>query len=108
MMFIAYSAGNIIGPFLFFPSEAPLYPVSGQQRALIQLLTCSQSGFLATTVCFAFSALMIIILRVLLARENQRRDRLQGSHNVVSSIETDDLALTNETDKENLNFRYVI
>lgn len=27
MMFIAYCAGNIIGPFLFFPSEAPTYPV---------------------------------------------------------------------------------
>ena len=28
MMFIAYCAGNIIGPFLFFPSEAPTYSVS--------------------------------------------------------------------------------
>lgn len=28
MMFIAYCAGNIIGPFLFFSSEAPTYPVS--------------------------------------------------------------------------------
>lgn len=30
MMFIAYSTGNIIGPFLFFPSEAPLYRVSAK------------------------------------------------------------------------------
>lgn len=28
MMFMAYTAGNIIGPFLFFPSEAPGYSVS--------------------------------------------------------------------------------
>jgi ACS family allantoate permease-like MFS transporter len=28
MMFMAYTAGNIIGPFLFFPSEAPEYSVS--------------------------------------------------------------------------------
>ena len=28
MLFIAYCAGNIIGPFLFFPSDAPGYPVS--------------------------------------------------------------------------------
>ena len=28
MMFIAYCAGNIIGPFLFFSDEAPRYTVS--------------------------------------------------------------------------------
>lgn len=28
LVFIAYCAGNIIGPFLFFPSEAPGYTVS--------------------------------------------------------------------------------
>lgn len=28
MVFIAYCAGNIIGPFLFFPSQAPGYAVS--------------------------------------------------------------------------------
>lgn len=27
-MFMAYTAGNIIGPFLFFPREAPEYEVS--------------------------------------------------------------------------------
>lgn len=27
MMFVAYCAGNIIGPFLFFPSQAPTYSV---------------------------------------------------------------------------------
>jgi hypothetical protein len=27
MMFMSYTAGNIIGPFLFFPSEAPEYSV---------------------------------------------------------------------------------
>jgi ACS family allantoate permease-like MFS transporter len=28
MLFMAYTAGNIVGPFLFFPREAPDYPVS--------------------------------------------------------------------------------
>lgn len=52
---------------------------------------------------------MIGTLRVLLSRENQRRDRLQSGASAMSSIESmDDLALTNETDKENLNFRYVL
>lgn len=52
---------------------------------------------------------MIGTLRVLLDRENQRRDRLQSANNTIFSIEsTDDLALTNETDMENLNFRYVL
>lgn len=52
---------------------------------------------------------MIGTLRVLLARENQRRDRLQSTTHTTAIIESaDDLALTNETDMENLNFRYVL
>ena len=35
MMFVAYCVGNIIGPFLFFPSQAPIYSV----RCTI-MLTC--------------------------------------------------------------------
>lgn len=32
MMFMAYTAGNIIGPFLFFSREAPDYPVRDLHR----------------------------------------------------------------------------
>lgn len=48
MMFVAYCAGNIAGPFLFFPSEAPVYqvrtdsdppqPITSKLQACISLL----------------------------------------------------------------------
>lgn len=39
MVFIAYCAGNIIGPFLFFPSEAPGYSVSSNFVVVSRLNT---------------------------------------------------------------------
>lgn len=38
MMFMAYTTGNIIGPFLFFPREAPEYSVS-QSVTMIKVST---------------------------------------------------------------------
>lgn len=69
-------------------------------------LTLRQSGFLATTICFGLAVCLIGALRVVLARENARRDQLQkvGSVNARSDV----LELTDRTDKENLDFRYVL
>ncbi|KIV90724.1 hypothetical protein PV10_05350 [Exophiala mesophila] len=94
MVFVAYCAGNLAGPFLFIPSEAPLYP----------------SGFLATTICFAMAALLMGTLRVLYTCENRRRDRLQteGGRHDQGVEAAEQLSLTNQTDKENLGFRYVL
>ncbi|KAF5023413.1 hypothetical protein F66182_4513 [Fusarium sp. NRRL 66182] len=64
MMFKAYTAGNIIGPFLFFPSEAPDY----------------SSGFLATSICFGVSTLIMLLLRYTILLENRRRDKLQQTN----------------------------
>lgn len=47
-------------------------------------------------------------LRLVLARENARRDKLQLSQEPVTVGGTDTLALTDQTDRENLNFRYVL
>ncbi|KAH7245288.1 major facilitator superfamily domain-containing protein [Fusarium tricinctum] len=90
MMFMAYTAGNIIGPFLFFPSEAPEY----------------SSGFLATTICFGVSTLTMLVLRFTLIRENKRRDELQQI-NASAHNEDEHLEISDVTDRKNLNFRYV-
>ncbi|KAF5002741.1 hypothetical protein FGRMN_138 [Fusarium graminum] len=90
MMFMAYTAGNIIGPFLFFPSEAPQY----------------SSGFLATTICFGVSTLTMLVLRFTLIRENKRRDALQQGSTSVHD-ENEHLEISDVTDRKNLNFRYV-
>ncbi|KAI6758300.1 hypothetical protein HG530_010540 [Fusarium avenaceum] len=90
MMFMAYTAGNIIGPFLFFPSEAPGY----------------SSGFLATTICFGVSTLTMLVLRLTLIRENKRRDELQQT-NASAHDENGHLEISDVTDRKNLNFRYV-
>ncbi|KAH7139890.1 major facilitator superfamily domain-containing protein [Dactylonectria estremocensis] len=89
MMFMAYTAGNIIGPFLFFPREAPEY----------------ESGFLATTICFGIATVTMMVLRVSLIMENRRRDRLQESS--ASAQHQQDDEISDETDGKNLNFRYV-
>lgn len=109
MMFMAYTAGNIIGPFLFFPSEAPDYPVSSpiQIHLTNKALTYElQSGFLATTICFGVSTLTMLVLRFTIIRENKRRDKLQqGPSDPVD--DRDQLELSDVTDRKNLNFRYV-
>ncbi|KAH7129205.1 major facilitator superfamily domain-containing protein [Dactylonectria macrodidyma] len=89
MMFMAYTAGNIIGPFLFFPREAPEYA----------------SGFLATTICFGIATVTMLVLRVSLIMENRRRDRLQES-SASTQYQQDD-EISDETDGKNMNFRYV-
>ncbi|RSM19572.1 hypothetical protein CDV31_001459 [Fusarium ambrosium] len=88
MMFFCYAAGNIIGPFLFFPREAPEYA----------------SGFLATTICFGISTLTMLVLRFTLIMENKRRDKLQQTS---ISLPPEQLELSDKTDRQNLNFRYL-
>ncbi|KAF4338412.1 allantoate permease [Fusarium beomiforme] len=90
MMFMAYTAGNIIGPFLFFPSEAPEYA----------------SGFLATSICFGISTVTMIVLRFVLIAENKRRDKLQQTSSGLRD-ENEQLEISDVTDRKNLNFRYV-
>ncbi|PNP78583.1 hypothetical protein FNYG_08062 [Fusarium nygamai] len=90
MMFMAYTTGNIIGPFLFFAREAPEY----------------SSGFLATTICFGISTVTMIVLRFVLIAENKRRDRLQQTSAGLQD-DTEHLEISDITDRKNLNFRYV-
>lgn len=63
-----------------------------------------QSGFLATTVCFALAVVLISTLRLVMMRENARRDQISGG----ATVTVGSLTLTDQTDKENLNFRYLL
>ncbi|PFH57766.1 hypothetical protein XA68_14593 [Ophiocordyceps unilateralis] len=89
MVFMAYCAGNIIGPQLFIAAEAPSYT----------------SGFLAIMTCFAICVMLCLALRFYLWRENRRRDKVQR----LDGCEFDNgvLNLLDKTDKELQTFRYV-
>ncbi|OJJ38371.1 hypothetical protein ASPWEDRAFT_168283 [Aspergillus wentii DTO 134E9] len=87
VIFIAYCAGNIIGPQIFFEREAPKY----------------ESGFLGTIICFVFTIVDSVLLGFLLRRENRRRDRVAVS---ASGLENEGLELVDITDFQNMQFRY--
>lgn len=49
---------------------------------------------------------LIISLRLVMMRENARRDQINGGDAVVEGADV--LALTDQTDTENLRFRYLL
>ena len=57
------------------------------------------NGFIGTMVCLAIACATALLLRVLLSRENKKRDNLYGQPGAEHGLE--DL-----TDKENKDFRY--
>ncbi|KAL4862778.1 hypothetical protein BDV12DRAFT_38850 [Aspergillus spectabilis] len=97
IIFIGYCTGNIIGPFLFFPDEAPAY----------------NSAWLGIMICTAIAIVSIIALRLVCDFQNRLRDHQQ---NVKLDPETrempdsDDIAILNrdQTDWENQRFRYYL
>ncbi|KAF4158451.1 hypothetical protein CNMCM6936_002509 [Aspergillus lentulus] len=85
--FVMYCAGNIVGPQLFFESEAPRY----------------QSGFQAVIVCFVVVVVVALALGLYLRWENRRRDRVAGPvEDAAKPTELVDI-----TDLANMQFRYV-
>ncbi|KAE8318287.1 major facilitator superfamily domain-containing protein [Aspergillus transmontanensis] len=97
MMFIAYCTGNIVGPFLFFGSEAPVY----------------KSGFIAMMVCLAAATVLILALGLSWRMENARRDRVYGPatlpprNNPKEPAQGTAGAREDLTDVQNTAFRYV-
>lgn len=98
ILFIAYCAGNIIGPQLFIAKQAPRY----------------NGAFEGIMICMILAGLSIMALRQYMAWENKRRDRDQG---VSIDPEVEDAVQTNarlvkagvdETDWENKQFRYFL
>jgi len=57
-----YCTGNIAGPFFYKESQAPRYEL----------------GIWSMVVSHLLEVVVVLTLRVLLSRENKRRDRVQG------------------------------
>jgi len=96
ILFLAYCAGNIIGPQIFLSREAPRY----------------KTGCEVCIICLCLAIVSILALRQYMNRENKLRDRNQG---VVIDAETISAESPNlidqqldETDWENNAFRYIL
>lgn len=98
VLFLGYCTGNIAGPFFYKADQSPRYEL----------------GIWSMIVSHLLEVVVVITLRILLSRENKRRDMIQG----IEDGESDDLkearererdrtAFSDMTDRENLNFRYI-
>ncbi|KAL2817901.1 putative MFS allantoate transporter [Aspergillus cavernicola] len=95
VVFVAYCAGNIVGPQIMFAREAPDYP----------------SGFAGMLVSFAFSAIVTILLRFYCIWENYKRDAATVAVGDLAEdgapVPSASLNLMDKTDREMPQFRYV-
>lgn len=85
VLFVFFAMGNIIGPFLFLPSEKPRYLTA------IKTLAGMYGGCI----------LMVSCLYITMATDNRRRDR-----SPVFDGEGNEEGFADKTDKENKAFRY--
>jgi hypothetical protein len=83
---MSFCVGNIVGPETFQADDAPQY-IPAKMTIVIVL---------------SFSILVTLALMFLYSRENKRRDR-QGHVEMPRNYEFMDLS-----DKENMNFRYLL
>ncbi|KAL3444540.1 major facilitator superfamily domain-containing protein [Aspergillus insuetus] len=88
VMFVAYAAGNIIGPQFFLAHEAPEYP----------------TGLQAVMSSLSLGTFFNILLLVYYLVENARRDRATAGVRAEAQVDQ----LSNLTDREMPSFRYVI
>ncbi|KAL2789383.1 major facilitator superfamily domain-containing protein [Aspergillus keveii] len=97
VMFMGNCAGNITGPFLFFPGEAPNY----------------ESAWLGIMISLAIALVAILALRQMMQFQNRHRDRQQGVNIDPESreaIESEEVVALDkdETDWDNASFRYYL
>ncbi|KAJ4397822.1 hypothetical protein N0V93_002059 [Gnomoniopsis smithogilvyi] len=90
LVFLAYCAGNIIGPHAFLDQESPTYPTGCKL-----IIACA-----AAQMCVALG------LRVLLSRRNKKRDEAAAATQGVADEASYDGA--DLTDFENPLFRYML
>lgn len=89
MTLIAFCIGNLVGPQLFQTDTAPKYIPAKIVLLVVLSATC----------------LLAIILRVIVYRENKRRDTF--SETLSEEEKHRDVLMLDLTDRENLNFRYI-
>jgi len=97
-LFLGYCTGNIAGPFFYKNNQSPRYEL----------------GIWSMIVSHLIEVVVILTLRLLLSRENKRRDKIQGvgesegeDAKAERERERDRTAFSDMTDRENLNFRYI-
>lgn len=99
VLFLGYCTGNIAGPFFYLADQAPIYEL----------------GIWSMIVAHLLEVVVICVLWFMLAKENKRRDRIQGHEGLTADelaakkkVEGyDRTAFEDLTDRENLNFRYI-
>ncbi|KAL4997483.1 major facilitator superfamily domain-containing protein [Aspergillus recurvatus] len=105
IFFIGYCAGNIAGPQFYIKDEAPVYT----------------TAFTSMLVIFCADAVLLLLFRLYLQRENAKRDREQGVY-IDPESRDGDATLVREaaeasasvdapvyqTDWENRSFRYYL
>ncbi|KAI1841242.1 hypothetical protein JX265_010146 [Neoarthrinium moseri] len=88
-VFLAYCAGNIIGPHAFLSKEAPIY----------------QTGCKLIIGCTAGQIIIAVALRLLLISRNKKRDAAAASLH-AAGVDDEEEVLLDLTDFENPKFRY--
>ena len=91
LVFLAYCAGNVIGPHAFLAQESPYYETGCEM-----ILACS-----VAQVCVAFG------LRALLQARNKKRDAAAASA-AEGGVEAEVFDGADATDFENPEFRYLL
>ncbi|KAL1640822.1 hypothetical protein SLS58_006645 [Diplodia intermedia] len=89
--FVAWSAGNAIGPQVFLDYDGPRYFIA----------------FATHMGCYVLLVLVIVFLRWWLVRENKRKDRLVDQNGSAAKDAGLVHAFEDLTDRENVNFRYI-
>ncbi|KAL9092354.1 MAG: hypothetical protein Q9159_000862 [Coniocarpon cinnabarinum] len=88
-LFLGYCTGNIAGPFFFKTSQTPVYELGVWMMIVSHLL----------------EIVAVVALRMLLARDNRKRDQAQDGRDRERDM--DETAFGDLTDRENKNFRYI-
>lgn len=70
--------------------------------------TCGQTGIRAVVSGFSFAIFFLLLLLAYYAMENRRRDRLYGPVSQITVQEDIAESISNKTDRENDQFRYVM
>ncbi|KAK6437707.1 hypothetical protein LTR95_006091 [Oleoguttula sp. CCFEE 5521] len=93
LFFVSYCVGNIIGPFAFKPSEAPVY----------------SSGIIAMLVAYCVEIVALLAFAFYAASLNRKRESM-AQRASAGGADDDDRVLasfSDLTDRENPHFRYV-
>ena len=93
LFFVSYCVGNIIGPFAFKPSEAPVYT----------------SGITAILVAYCVEIVALLSFAVYAAFLNKKKEEATGPITAGDSVDDDErvqASFSDLTDIENPYFRY--